>query len=81
MQTVINNYVVNSTIIGSTVLQGSNDNQVAMLNMTGNEIGGFAGEVLRIFMALDMRRKAAALAYLYDLEDGRALPVGMEASA
>lgn len=77
MQTVINNYIVNSTIIGSTVLQGSNDNHVAML--TGNEIGGFAGEVLRIFMALDLRRKAAALAYLYDLEDGKALPVGMEA--
>lgn len=81
MQTVINNYIVNSTIVGSTVLQGSNDNNVAMLNMTGNEIGGFAGEVLRIFMGLDLRSKSAVLAYLYDLEDGRALPMGMEASA
>lgn len=79
MQTVINNYIVNSTIIGSTVLQGSNDNNIAIL--TGKEIGGIAGEVLRIFQALDLRRKAAALAFLYDLEDGKALPVGVEESA
>ena len=74
MQTVINNYIVNSTIIGSTVLQGSNNNNIAML--TGNEIGGIAGEVLRIFMTLDLKRKAAALAFLYDLEDGKGFADG-----
>ena len=75
MQTVINNYIVNSTIVGSAVVQGCSDSSVNILQ--AGEIGDLAKEVLRIFINLDMRRKAAALTYLYDLEDGKALPMGM----
>lgn len=68
---------------GSTVLQGSNGNNVnlSVQNIAGADISGFVCEVLRIFLALDLKSKATALAYLYDLEDGKALPMGAEVSA
>lgn len=73
MQTVINNYnIINGNVIGSAILQGVSDSAVSMSNMIG--LGEFECEILRIFLSLDIRRKAAALAYLYDLEDGKALP-------
>ena len=75
MQTVINNYnIINGPVIGSAVAQGSSGCSVSAVS--GGEIGGFISEVLRIFTGLDMRRQVAALAYLYDLEAGNALPTG-----
>lgn len=57
----------------SVILQGNNGN-----NMVANgsaQIGGYQltdqeAEALRIFRSLDMRKKIAALSYLYELEDG-----------
>lgn len=77
MQTVTNNYIMNSSITGSVIVQGvqgNNDSKIIVANV--NESSGLIGEVVRIFAALDMRRKTAVLNYLYSLEDGKRLLIG-----
>lgn len=55
----------------SVVLQGTTGNNTVSNGATGTEIqlSEPEEEVLRIFRALDMRRKNAVMTYLYDLED------------
>lgn len=77
MQTVVNNYIINGPVIGSTILQGSDNNNVTIENMAGLE--GFEAELLRMYRTLDFRGKIAALSYLCSLEKGTALPAWIEA--
>ena len=81
MQTVVNNFynIINGDVVSSAVLQGVNGSTVSVSNTI--DLGEFERELLRMFRGLDVRQKIAALSYLYDLENGQALPVGMEASA
>lgn len=76
MQTVVNYNIINGPVIGSAILQGSDNNNVTIANVT--DLGEFEAELLRMFRGLDVRGRIAALSYLCALEKGTALPAGME---
>lgn len=68
MAKVINNYILNSTIIGSSVIQGNNECTVTTTNTAG-ALDPMCLEVLRLFMSLDLRHQAAVITYLYDMAE------------
>ena len=59
-------------ISNAAVMQGNANGPVSIHNggaPAGNELTDQESEVLRIFRALDMRKKNTVLTYLYDIED------------
>ena len=57
----------------SVILQGNQGNNAVAngsAQIGGNRLTDQEEEMLRLFRGLDMRKKTAALSYLYELEDG-----------
>lgn len=70
MQTVINNYIVNSTIVGSAIAQGGSNCTVTISNGGSDWL---IEEVVSLFMSFSRKKQVEALAYLYDFEAGNVL--------